>query len=274
MVRDLRGAVTGRTVVEVDLRRPDVVRFPAPDAFVGGLRDRTIDAAGRRGKFIHLALGPAGGAVPDAAEDVLVVHLGMTGHLDVCDARSAFRPHTHVRCVLDDGRELRFADSRRFGRVLLGPLPVLEAARVLPRLGVEPLSDGFTAAVLDARLRRTTRAVKAVLLDQSVVAGIGNIYADEACFRAGIRPGRRAHRLTRAERERLRTALVAVLEAAIVNRGTTFDDFRDVWDAKGGHQERLQVYGRGGMPCLNCATPLRSAVLAGRTTVWCPACQR
>ena len=123
-------------------------------------------------------------------------------------------------------------------------------------------------------MRTTTRTVKAALLDQSGIAGLGNIYVDEACHRAGIRPTRRAHRLTRRERLALHGAIRAVLVTAIANRGTTVDDYRDLWNARGSHQEELRVYGRGGEPCLGCGTVLRRKVVAGRTTVYCPRCQR
>lgn len=265
MARDLRGAVVGRTVTEVHLGHPKVLRFPVPEVFAAVLRGRRIEAVSRRGKFIFCAL--------DGGED-LVVHLGMTGHLLVCDAAAATARHTHLRAVLDDGRELRFDDARRFGRILLGPASVLESAGVLPRLGVEPLSDDFTVARLDGVLRATTRTVKAALLDQGGIAGLGNIYVDEACHLAGVRPQRRCHTLTRAQRAALHAAIPAVLAAAVSNRGSSIDDYRDVWNARGSNQERLQVYGRGGQPCLRCAAMLRRTTTAGRTTVYCPACQR
>jgi formamidopyrimidine-DNA glycosylase len=182
--------------------------------------------------------------------------------------------HTHLRAPLDDGRELRYDDARRFGRILLGPRAVLEDLRVLPVLGVEPLSVDFTPKRLDEFLRSTTRTVKAALLDQRGVAGLGNIYVDEACHLAGVRPQRRCHTLTRAQRAALHAAIPAVLLSAIRNRGSSIDDYRDLWNARGSNQERLQVYGRGGQPCLRCGTTLRQATVAGRTTVWCAACQR
>ena len=262
---DLRAAVTGRTVMSVTVGHPKVLRFPVPEVFTAVLPGRRIDSVSRRGKFIFCAL--------DDGED-LVFHLGMTGHLLVCSASSPEAAHTHLRARLDDGRELRYDDARRFGRILLGPRATLEDARVLPTLGVEPLSDDFTPARLDAVLRSTARTVKAALLDQRGVAGLGNIYVDEACHLAGVRPARRCHTLTRAQRAALHAAIPTVLRTAISNRGSSIDDYRDVWNAKGSNQERLQVYGRGGQPCLRCATILRQTTIAGRTTVWCPVCQR
>ena len=255
----------GRTITAVSTGHPKVFRFPVPEVVAAVLPGRRFEAVTRAAKYILCRL--------NGGED-LVVHLGMTGHLLVCDAATPLATHTHLRCVLDDSRELRFDDARRFGRILLGPRATLEAQGVLPALGVEPLSDDFTSASLDSVLRTTTRPLKAALLDQRRVAGLGNIYIDEACHLAGVRPQRRCHTLTRAQRAALHDAIPTVLTAAIRNRGSSVDDYRDVWNARGSNQERLQVYGRGGKPCLRCGAILRQAMTSGRTTVWCPACQR
>ena len=265
VVRDLRGTVVGRTIRSVELGHPSVIRFPEPAVLASVLPGNRIDSVERRGKYIFMVL--------DSGED-LVVHLGMTGHLLVCAHDAEVPKHTHLRALLDDSRELRFDDARRFGRVMLGPRALLEDRRVLPRLGVEPLDASFDAAVFDNWLRRTTRTLKAALLDQRGVAGLGNIYVDEACHLAGVRPTRRCHTLTRAQREALHAAIPAVLRKAVRNRGTSFDDYRDVWNAKGSNQEALQVYGRAGQPCFRCGKILRHAVVSGRTTVWCSGCQR
>ena len=282
VVRDLRAVVVGRRITGATLTQPSIVRYPDPQTFVRRLRGVRLDAVERRGKYILVALSRGterqrSGAAANGAtapHDELVVHLGMTGHLDVCDAAATPRPHTHLRCRLDDGRELRYADARRFGRLLLGPRELLVEHRAIPRLGVEPLGDEFTIAALDAVLKTTTRSVKAALLDQSRVAGLGNIYVDEACFLAGVRPTRRCTRLTAEERQRLHAAIRAVLNAAIENRGSTIDDYRDLWNAAGTYQERLLAYGRGGLPCLRCGTTMRRTVVAGRGTAFCPSCQR
>jgi formamidopyrimidine-DNA glycosylase len=266
VVRDLRTEVEGRSVVAVPHAASSVIRYPSPEALAGLLPGATFASVRRWGKYIHCAL--------DDRDDELIVHLGMTGHLEVCVADAPQRPHTHLRALLDDGRELRYADARRFGRVMLGEPAALRAARLLPRLGVEPLGEDFTPARLDALLRSTTRTLKAALLDQRGVAGLGNIYVDEICHRAGVRPTRRCPRLTRAERAALHAAVVQVLEIAIRNRGSTIDDYRDLWNAQGNHQEELRVYGRGGQACLRCGAVLRRTVVAGRTTTYCPACQR
>jgi formamidopyrimidine-DNA glycosylase len=265
VARDLRGAIVGRTITSVDVLHSGVIRFPLPEAFAAALAGTRIVAVSRTGKFIFCAL--------DTGDD-LVVHLGMTGHLLVTDPQTELAPHTHLRARLDDGRELRYDDARRFGRLLLGSRDTLRAARVLPRLGVDPLTKGFTPQHLDKVLRRTTRMLKAALLDQGGVAGLGNIYVDEVCHLAGVRPTRRCHRLTRRERQAIYDAIPVILDKAIANRGSSVDDYRDVWNAQGSMQEKLQVYGRGGEPCFRCGTMLARTVVGGRTTVYCPKCQR
>ena len=265
LARDLRAAVVGHRFESVELLREDVLRMPPPDVFRQVLTGQSVTSVDRRGKF--LLLGLDGG-------DELMVHLGMTGHLVVCDADDPAARHTHLRARLDDGRELRFDDTRRFGRVAYGSRALLEASRVLPPLGLEPLSDEFTASELDRLLRRSTRMLKSALLEQDRVAGLGNIYVDEACFLAGVRPTRRCHRLTRPQRRALHGAIQTVLRQAIENRGSSVDDYRDVWNAAGRNQEVLQVYGRGGQPCFRCGTTLRRTMVSGRTTVYCPHCQR
>jgi formamidopyrimidine-DNA glycosylase len=265
VVRDLRGAVTGRTVTRVDVLHGGVIRFPLPEAFAAGLQGARVRAVERIGKFILCPLDSG---------DELVVHLGMTGHLLVMSPEAPLAPHTHVRALLDDGRELRYDDARRFGRVLLGSRDALRAARVLPALGVDPLTTEYTAAHLDTVLRRTTRTLKAALLDQAGIAGLGNIYVDETCHLAGVRPTRRCHRLTRRERQAIHDAIPVILHKAIANRGSSIDDYRDLWNASGSMQEQLQVYGRGGQPCFRCGAILARTVIGGRTTVYCPRCQR
>jgi formamidopyrimidine-DNA glycosylase len=265
VVRDLRTALVGRTLVRVDIIRADIWRTPTSDALSALLPGERVVGVERRGKYILLELHSG---------DHLMVHLGMTGHLFVCAPDAPLPKHTHFRALLDDGRELRFDDVRRFGRLALGSRLTLEDAKVLPRLGVEPLTAGFSQEAFDDVMHRTRRVLKAALLDQAGVAGLGNIYIDEACFLAKVRPTRRCNRLTRAERVRLRAAIQAVLVKAIANRGSSVDDYRDIWNAQGRNQEALQVYGRAGQACFNCGAVLRRTVVAGRTTVYCPHCQR
>nr|MDA8333214.1 DNA-formamidopyrimidine glycosylase [Candidatus Dormibacteraeota bacterium] len=182
-------------------------------------------------------------------------------------------PHTHLRLRLSSGEELRYRDPRRFGRVVLGQERDLLTLGHLPKLGDEPLEQGFPSARVHEVMRTSRRPVKAILLDQSVIAGCGNIYADEACYLARIRPSRRANRLTTAERARLLAALPVVMEEAVRRRGTSFSDYRDGFGAKGEAFETLLVYGRGGSACVRCGSTLRQSAVAGRTTVFCTRCQ-
>jgi len=265
VVRDLRQELVGRSFVAAEVIRADVWRTDVAQLLPDLLPGERIVGVDRRGKYILIELHSG---------EHLMTHLGMTGHLLVCAADAPLAKHTHFRARLDDGRELRFDDVRRFGRLAFGSRMALEDARVMPRLGVEPLTAAFSQEAFDAVMRRTTRTVKAALLDQAGVAGLGNIYVDEACFLAGVRPTRRCYRLTRAERQKLRAAIQAVLIKAIANRGSSVDDYRDIWDAQGRHQEALQVYGRAGQACYTCGRPLRRTVVGGRTTVYCSHCQR
>lgn len=265
IVRDLAAVLPGSRIESITVGHPSVYRHPDATVAAGLLRGRTVVSVTRRGKYINCELDTG---------ISLVVHLGMTGHLLVSDATIPLALHTHLRAALHDGRELRFDDARRFGRILIGDLPGLEEAGAVPALGIEPLAGGLSGDYLRSRLHRSTRVLKSALLDQGVVAGLGNIYVDEACHHAGIRPTKRCHTLTRREWPALSEAIIAVLQKAIRNRGTSFDDYRDVWNAKGSNQESLQVYGRAGLPCFRDGAELRSKVIGGRTTVWCNICQR
>ena len=198
----------------------------------------------------------------------------MTGQLLHKVPEDVARPHTHVVLSLDNGTELRYSDPRRFGRLLLGTEADLVAARALPRLGPEPLGDEFTPRALHRRLRGRRAPLKLLLLDQSVLAGVGNIYADEACFRARVRPDRPAGRLSLERVRRLHAAVRESLRLGIANRGSSVDDYVDVYGARGRQQEELQVYGRGGQPCFSCGAPLTLVRLGGRSTVFCRRCQR
>ena len=279
-MRDLRPRLEGLEVRAAEVSEPGVLRYPVASEFRRRVVGRGLLRVGRHGKFMLVEL-----AGPEL--EFLVVHLGMTGRLGLHPPASDVAPHTHLRLLLSSGEELRLQDYRRFGRVLLGSPLELATAGALPALGPEPPTDAManpaawgqfarelTPQLFDAALRRSRRAVKALLLDQAVVAGLGNIYADEACFRAGVRPTAAASRLGRARRRRLYAAIGEALRGAVDLRGTTFDDYRDGNGEKGLNQHRLLVYGRGGQPCVRCGATLVRAVVAGRTTVYCPRCQR
>lgn len=263
---DLRPHLVGRRIERAELRFPAIVRHPEPEQFREAVSGRRIAALSRRGKYILLHL--AGG------DDLFVVHLGMTGQLRYLPAGADLEGHTHAVFTLDGGSHLRYRDPRRFGRLLFGSEAELVGARKLPRLGPEPLDPLYRPADLGRRLAGRRAPLKALLLDQSVIAGIGNIYADEACFAARLRPQRAAGSLSRPAVGRLHAAIVEVLRKGIANRGASVDSYRDAWGNKGTQQEELQVYGRGGLPCFNCGRPLALIRLAGRATVYCPRCQR
>lgn len=262
---DLRPHLAGRTIVGCELRFPTIVRHPEPELFADLITGHRIASVKRRGKYILIGL---------QEDRVLVVHLGMTGQLRLVDADAPIAGHTHAIFMLDDGRHLRYRDPRRFGRLLLGTEAGLLEARAMPRLGPEPIDREFSADALYQALRRRKAPLKAVLLDQKALAGVGNIYADESLFRARIRPDRLARRVSRDSARRLHDALRESLQTAIENRGSSVDTYRDAWGEFGRQQEVLLVYGRAGEPCLTCGRPLASKRIAGRTTVFCRHCQR
>ncbi|HYM96696.1 MAG TPA: bifunctional DNA-formamidopyrimidine glycosylase/DNA-(apurinic or apyrimidinic site) lyase [Candidatus Sulfotelmatobacter sp.] len=265
IVADLRPHLVGRTIVACELRFPAIVRHPEPEVFIDSVAGLRIESMGRRGKFILIGLG---------GDLLLVVHLGMTGQLRLVDASTDIASHTHAVFTLDDGRHLRYRDPRRFGRLLLGTEQSLIAAKKLPRLGPEPIDPEFVAEELYRRLRRRRTSLKAVLLDQGAIAGVGNIYADESLHRARLRPDRIAGTLSRKSAGRLHESLRESLLVAIRNRGSSVDTYRDAWGELGGQQEQLLVYGRAGEPCFTCGRPLSLIRIAGRSTVFCRRCQR
>jgi formamidopyrimidine-DNA glycosylase len=265
IVADLRPHLTGRTIVRCELPFPTIVRHPEPEVFVDSVAGMRIGGMRRRGKFILM----------DLEKDlVLVVHLGMTGQLRLVDADTPLAHHTHAIFTLDGGRHLRYRDPRRFGRLLLGTEESLLASKKMPRLGPEPIDEDFVAEELYRRLRNRRTSLKAVLLDQAAIAGVGNIYADESLHRARLRPDRLAGGLSRKSVQRLHESLRDSLRTAIINRGSSVDTYRDAWGEMGGQQEKLQVYGRAGEPCFTCGRPLAMIRLAGRSTVFCRRCQK
>ena len=249
--------------------------FKTPPARLArGLEGRSFLSVHRTGKHIvceltsepKLTADRRAQAQPDAQ---WIVHLGMTGRLLVSQPHAPVERHTHARLTLASGRELRFVDPRRFGR-----LEFRDLARdaVFGGPGLEPLTVG--ADEFAALFRNRKLAIKAALLNQKLLAGVGNIYADESLFRAGIRPRRAAGRLTRAELERLRMALLRVLRHAIELGGSSVSDYVDADGERGFFQLEHHVYLRTGEACHTCGTPIRRIILAGRGTHYCPNCQR
>jgi formamidopyrimidine-DNA glycosylase len=252
--RQLAPIVVGRIVVSA-WSHPSAKFVPATE--VVGAEIERID---RRGKFLLFGLD-------DDRE--MVVHLGMTGQLLPGDAVAADDPYLRARWTFDDGSALGYRDVRRFGRIRVVRRGHYEGT--LASLGPEPFSDQFTAAHLQRAVRASNRYVKTQLLSQRPVAGVGNIYADEACWLAGVHPAARTP--TRRQAAALHAALVEVLRQGVDNGGTTLRDYVDADGAAGANQHHLRCYGRGGEPCERCGEPLRSAVLDARTTTWCAVCQ-
>ncbi len=265
--RMLTRSIVGRTIVSAQVNESRLRQFLAAD-FPSGVSGRKIEALRRRAKYLLVDL---------SAGVSILAHLGMSGSLTHRDAR--FKPgrldsrHDHIHLRLDDGSALVYNDPRRFGLLKLVPRDELESVAELEGLGPEPLDDGWTPGYLAGKARGRRAAIKNLLMDQRVVAGIGNIYAAETLFRAGVRPGRRAGRLKRAELERIVGAATAVLREAIGGRGTTFRSYRDSRGRPGAFAARLRVYGRSGQPCYVCSASIRSTRLGQRASFYCPHCQ-
>ncbi|HVI25463.1 MAG TPA: bifunctional DNA-formamidopyrimidine glycosylase/DNA-(apurinic or apyrimidinic site) lyase [Xanthomonadaceae bacterium] len=259
--RGLAPHVEGRRVRAVVLRRPDL-RWPIPPEVSALLPGERIDAVRRRAKYLLL----------DTRAGSALLHLGMSGSLRVLAPDTPVAAHDHVDLALEGGRVLRFNDPRRFGCLLWQPPG--ETHPLLRGLGPEPLSDRFDGDYLFARSRGRQAPVKAFLMDQAVVVGVGNIYAAEALFAAGISPLRAAGRVSRERYTALADAVKAILAQAIVRGGTTLRDFLAPDGAPGYFEQELAAYGRGGEPCPRCGRPLKQAAIGQRTTVWCGRCQR
>jgi len=259
--RGLAPHLAGRRVTGVVLRRPDL-RWPIPPEVGALLPGSTIEAVRRRAKYLLLDTG-AGSAL---------LHLGMSGMLRVLPPEVAPGPHDHVDIGLDDGRVVRFTDPRRFGCLLWQASG--QTHPLLAGLGPEPLSADFHGDHLHRLARRRRAPVKTFLMDQSVVVGVGNIYAAESLFRAGIHPLRPAGAVSLARYRRLAEAVRGILGHAIERGGTTLRDFLSPDGAPGYFEQELWVYGREGGDCRHCGRTLKSARIGQRASVWCPACQR
>ncbi|MCC6792909.1 MAG: DNA-formamidopyrimidine glycosylase [Thermomicrobiales bacterium] len=263
--RSLEPLLVGQTITGLEIGTfagvLGVVGYDLADA---ALRGRRIVAVRRRGKYLLVDLDDGSG---------IEIHLRMTGHVQVTPRKDDPIRFQHLAILLANGMDLRFADQRKFGRVIVHPgNPELG---IKTKLGPEPFSPEFTADYLAGVLRSRVAAIKTLLLDQRIVAGIGNIYADEALFLAGIHPGRAGGSLTEAEVSELHRTILQTLIAGIELRGTSFSSYRDATGQPGENQHTLQVYGRGrlGLPCYRCGAQLQYAVYGGRTSHYCPFCQ-
>ena len=266
--RGLQRHLVGRRIERVEVGRERSVRRTSREAVIAGLSGTTVEAADRRGKYLLLPLDSG---------DVCMIHLRMRGQVLLAAAGASRPVHTHVVLHLDDGHEAWFVDPRTFGEVVVfDPDRVEVELPELARLGVDPIAEPFDAARLRAAFGPTSRALKPLLLDQHVVAGIGNIYAAEILHRARLRPDRPASSLDRGRMTRLAVAIVDVLGEAIEAGGSTLGDaqYVDLMGAVGSYQDDHRVYGRGGERCFTCGRGwVRRTVTGGRGTHWCPVCQ-
>jgi formamidopyrimidine-DNA glycosylase len=263
VANDLREQLTGRRFSgEAGILWHRTLATPGPELLPERLAGQKVIDVGRRGKFVKISLSNG---------DTLLIHLRMTGKLTVVPAKSPALDDVHVRAWfgLTDGEQLVFTDARKFGRVWL----VRDVAEVTGRLGPEPLDWQFTPEVLGERMRKRRVAIKTLLLDQTALAGIGNIYADEALYRAHIHPQRSSATLNDDEIRRLHAALREVLLESIGKRGTMLRDYRTPYGSYGAFQEELRVYGRPGEPCPHCGTPIERIRVTQRSTHFCPKCQ-
>ncbi len=257
--RSLLPLVGGR-ITGVDVREPNL-RLRLPDDFARRIHHLRIEALQRRGKYLLFGLSNG---------ETLLAHLGMTGTLLLRPTEAPPSRHDHVRFRIDTGGTLVFNDPRRFGSLRLGPL---DSFGEIQHIGPEPLDEAFTPATLHAVTRGRKKPIKTLLMDQSCVAGIGNIYASEILFGAGLRPTRAAHRLTRSETARLHAAMRQVLDEAVALGGSTISDYRDGHGRTGYFQLTFRVYGRDGEDCTSCRQRIRRIIQAGRSSFYCRSCQ-
>lgn len=265
--KDLDRDVVGKKIKDVDVRLPRIVRrHKNKKEFGSRLLGRTIAKVERRGKYILLRLDNG---------DVLVMHLGMSGHVERTTGRKALDKHTHVIVKFNTGGELRFIDMRTFGELFVSTTDELEQVKELQHIAIDPLEDSFTWQHFSEILGNRHTKLKSLLMDQKFISGIGNIYSDEILWTAGLRYDRPSDSLTSQEVRRLYRAIQEVLQEGIRHRGVTLEDetYSDLYGKSGEMQEHLKVYGRAGKPCRRCRTPLSRDRWSNRSTFFCPQCQ-
>ena len=259
--RGLAPFVVDTSIRQLTVREPRL-RWPVAPGLAGDVAGRRIEALSRRGKYLLLELD----------RGCLLIHLGMSGSLRYLGRGEAIRTHDHFDIELESGGLLRYNDPRRFGSLHYTQEPALHP--LLARLGPEPLGEAFTVEHLASEARGRRTAIKQLIMNGSVVVGVGNIYANEALYRAGIHPARAAGRVSRPRLERLRDEIRAVLEDALASGGTTLRDFVGGDGRPGYFRRSLSVYERNGSACKRCGTTIRRRVIGQRATYYCPACQR
>lgn len=261
VVRALRKPLIGQTFTEVRNYWPRHIVTPALPELQRRIHGQQVVAINRRAKYLLFEL---------SASDTLIIHLKMSGHLAVVDKDSPADKHAHTIFGLASGQELRFRDTRKFGRVYL----VADTQAILGQLGPEPLEADFTPTRLEELFAGRRRVLKPLLLDQTFIAGIGNIYADEALFYAGLHPERKSETLTAVDITRLHAAIQKVLRMGIEREGASIDKYVKPDGSKGDMQNAVAVFRRTGEPCYQCGTAVSRIVLGGRSTHFCPHCQQ
>lgn len=265
--KDMERELVGRKIKEVTVKVPRIIRrHPTRKEFTDRLIGRKITKIERRGKYILLALD---------SDDVLVMHLGMTGHVERSTGRKVADKHTHVIIKFQVGGELRFVDMRKFGELFVSARGELDGVKELQHIAIDPFEDSFTWQHFSGLLTSRQMKLKALLMDQKFISGIGNIYSDEILWAAGLRYDRISDSLTSQEVRRLYRAIQEVLQDGIRHRGVTLADeaYKDLYGESGQMQDHLKAYGRDGMPCRRCRTPIVRERWSNRSTYFCPQCQ-
>lgn len=265
IVIGLRELIVGNTIHEIIVREADIVAFPTVEEFKKGLYKKCIKAVDRRGKYILLRI---------EGQKTLVIHLRMTGRLLVKPGKADYDKHTHIIFKLDNELDLRFHNIRKFGRMYLVDSDDYKPAGGLATLGPEPLSEEFTLEVFKDQINKRRTNIKSLLLNQSFIAGLGNIYVDESLFRAGISPQRRSDTLSEKEKQELYLAIRSVLRLSIKAGGTSFSDYLNARGEKGDFQNHLKVYQQEDEACSICGHKIIKEKIAGRGTRYCPVCQK
>lgn len=263
--RVIEPQIRGLSIVQLIIRRQEVIAHPAADEFCRMTTSKTICGMERRGKFLMICLDNG---------SRIILHLRMTGGLLLAPADFPEEKHTHIVFILDNGMELRFSDMRRFGRFWLVQKGETDAYSGISKLGIEPFDPALTGVFLKSHMGKWKRAVKSCLLDQSIVAGIGNIYSDEILFTAGIYPARPANRLDDQDWERLAAIIPKQLAFFIEKNGIAPEEYLQTKGKDYRNTPFLQIYGHAGKPCPRCGKMLCRTVVSGRSSVYCPACQK
>jgi len=263
--RSLENTITGLKIKKVIVNLPKIVRTVDMQDFKEELLNRKIESIARRGKYLLIQL---------TGNLTMVIHLRMTGKLIYCRAGSPFSKHTHIFFELDNNHHLRFEDTRQFGKIIFVPTKKLDNVAGLKNLGIEPFDEKFSKEFLKKQLRGRRGKIKPLLMDQTFIAGLGNIYTDEILFRARINPEKAANNLSPREASNLFYAIQDVLAEGIKYRGTTIRNFADGNGEVGRYQSRLQVYGREGKPCPHCGKAIMRKKIGGRSSYFCPSCQK